>query len=232
MSAPRALTLVLLGVVWAAATMPAAAQSRPSETDPPPSCLDQSIPSQLGQTLRRRGVQKRTFLKRHRFELFARGGLYASDLLSSSYDYGGGLAWFFAEDFGLEATFDVTPVALDLDAPVAGFFGDPRFEKGTGYLVLANLLFAPIHFKLKTSGGSILHGDAMFAAGGGRLLHETAQGFALDGGLVVEVYAARWLSLRFDVRDVMLVQEAVAETRFTHNVTALFGVGLWLPFGF
>src|SRR5689334_3836144 len=51
----------------------------------------------------RKGVQKRDFLKRHRFELGALGGFYASDALSSTYTFGGSLAFYPSEDFGIEA---------------------------------------------------------------------------------------------------------------------------------
>jgi hypothetical protein len=30
----------------------------------------------------------------------------------------------------------------------------------------------------------------------------------------------------------MLIQEAVAETRFTNNITVLGGLGIWIPLGF
>jgi hypothetical protein len=43
---------------------------------------------------RRKGVQRRDFLKRHRFELSALGGFYASDALSSTYSYGGAVAFY------------------------------------------------------------------------------------------------------------------------------------------
>jgi outer membrane beta-barrel protein len=225
---------ILLAVSQAVATAPATAPkaSRPSDEPPPQSCLDRSIVDELGQSLRPKGVQKKTFLKRRRFEIVAHGGLYASDLLSSSYVFGGAVDWYPTEDLGLELSFDVSPVALELDEPVADFFGDPRFERGTGYLAMASVLWAPIHFKIKTGENSIMHGDGMFSLGGGRLLHDTAQGVAVSGGLIVELYVTRWLSLRFDLRDVVLVQEAVAETRLTNNITAILGVGLWVPFGF
>jgi outer membrane beta-barrel protein len=205
---------------------------RPSDEPPPPSCLDQSITDELGESLRPRGVQKRPFLKDGRFELVARGGLYASDLLSSSYQYGGALAWWLGEDFGFELSFDVSPVAVDLDKPLSDFFGDPRFRTEMGYLALGHLLWSPIHFKAKTSGGGLIHGDAAFVVGAGKLFHDTAQGAAFDGGLLVELYLARWLSLRFDLRDVVLVQEAIGETRVTHNLTGTLGLGLWVPFWF
>lgn len=216
----------------APAATAAAKPTRPSQTAPPPSCLDQSITDELGESLRPRGVQRLPFLKEHRFELVARGGIFASDLLSSSYQYGGALLWYLGEDFGFELTFDVAPVAVDLDQPLTDFFGDPHFEESTGYLSTANMVWAPFHFKAKTSGGSLLHGDAGFVTGAGKLFNDTAQGLAFDGGMVVELYAADWLSFRFDVRDVVLLQEAVGETRLTNNIQATLGLGLWLPFGF
>jgi outer membrane beta-barrel protein len=206
--------------------------TKPSDTPPPPSCLDQSITDELGESIRPRGVQKKTFLKKHRFEAIARGGLYASDLLSSSYLYGGALDWWLSEDLGFEVTFDTAPITVELDEPLAMFFKDPRFKSSTGYLGTANALWSPAHFKLKTSGGSIIHGDGDLVLGAGKLFSDTAQGIVFDGGLVVEIFPLRWLSIRFDLREVMLVQEAVAETRLTHNVTAMLGLGIWVPFGF
>lgn len=216
----------------ATASASAAKPSRPSQTAPPPSCLDQSITDELGDSLRPRGVQKLPFLKEHRFELVARGGIFASDLMSSSYQYGGALLWYLAEDFGFELTFDVAPIAVDLDEPLTDFFGDPHFKSSTGYLSTANMVWSPFHFKAKTSGGSLVHGDAGFVTGAGKLFDDTAQGLAFDGGLVVELYAADWLSFRFDVRDVVLLQEAVGETRLTNNIQATLGLGIWIPFGF
>jgi outer membrane beta-barrel protein len=205
------------------------APTRPSDA-PVPSCLDQSIVDQLGQSLRPRGVQKRDFLKRGQLELVAHGGLFASDLLSSSYLYGGALAFFLTEDLGLEASVDVTYVKLDLDRPLAEFFGDDRFESGRGFLALGNVLWSPIHTKMKMGDG-IVHADILFAAGGGRLLHDSVQGFAFDGGVLLDLFLSRWITIRFDLRDVVLLQEAVGETRLTNNLTLTGGVGLWLPTG-
>ena len=203
--------------------------ARPSDA-PVPSCLDQSIVDELGQTLRPRGVQKREFQKRGQLEILARGGLFAGDLLSSSYVYGGALAWFVTEDFGIEGSFDVTRVALDLDRPLADFTGDDRFEAGTGFLVLGNFLWSPVHAKMKM-GESIIHADFLLTAGGGRLLHESAQGMAFDGGLLLDLFLSQWFTVRFDLRDLVLVNEAVGETRLTNNLMFTGGLALWLPTG-
>jgi len=202
---------------------------KPSETEVP-SCLDQSIKDELGQTLRPRGVQKRDFLKAHRFELVARGGLFAADLFSTSYIYGGAAAYWFTEDLGLEVSFDMTPIELDLDRPLADFFQDDRFETpGTGYLGLAGLLWSPIHAKMKIGGG-IVHSDFMFALGAGRLFHDTVQGITFDAGTVLDLYTTGFLTFRFDIRDVIAIQEAVGETRLTNNLMATLGLSLWFPF--
>ena len=203
--------------------------ARPSDT-PVPSCLDQSIVDELGQTLTPRGVQKREFQKRGQLEILARGGLFAGDLLSSSYIYGGALAWFVTEDFGIEGSFDVTRVALDLDRPLADFTGDDRFEAGPGFLVLGNFLWSPVHAKMKM-GESIIHADFLLTAGGGRLLHDSAQGMAFDGGLLLDLFLSQWFTVRFDLRDLVLVNEAVGETRLTNNLVFTGGLALWLPTG-
>ncbi|HKE20711.1 MAG TPA: outer membrane beta-barrel domain-containing protein [Kofleriaceae bacterium] len=208
---------------------PPPAAARPSDA-PVPSCLDQSIVDQLGQSLRPRGVQKRDFLKRGHVELVARGGMFAGDLISSSYLYGGAVAFFVTEDLGVEASLDATYVKLDLDRPISRITGDDRFASGHGFLALGNLLWSPIHGKMKMGGG-IVHADVLVAAGGGRLFHDSAQGYAFDGGALLDLFVTRWMTIRFDLRDVVLLQEAVGETRLTNNLTVTGGLGLWVPTG-
>jgi outer membrane beta-barrel protein len=222
--------LILLLQSAAEAQEDAAAGQKPSDT-PVPSCLDQSIKDELGATLKPRGVQKRPFTKDGELNLTARGGLFASDLLSTNYTYGGALALFFTEDLALELSFDVTPVSLELDEPLADFFGDDRFEGGTGYLPMAGLVWSPVHAKLKMGGG-IVHSDIMFVAGGGRMFgHDAIQGIAFNGGMILEFYLTNWVTFRLDIRDVVMIQEAVSETRLTNNIMATGGIGLWIPVG-
>jgi len=221
---PAAIAVPLAYLLCSAA--PAVAE-RPSDTAPP-SCLDQSIRNEVGEELRPRGVQKRVFLKKGDIEVVARGGLFAADLLSSSYAVGGALVFFPTEDLGVELSFDLTPLSLDIDKPLADFFGDDRFEDGTGYLGMASLLWSPIHAKMKIAGG-IVHSDIMFAVGAGRLFHDSVQGVSYNAGAILELFTTQWLTLRFEVRDVIAVQEAVTETRLTNNVMVTLGLGLWIP---
>ncbi len=230
--------LTVAVVALGALATPAAAQV--ATADPPapalpsdaplPSCLDRTLRDELGRELTRRGVQLRDFRKNKKLQLSAMGGLYAGDLTSSSWFGGGALGFWFTEDLGLELGFGVTPIALDLDRPLAQFFGDDRFKPGMGYLAIANLEWSPIHTKMK-AGGDIVHGDILVFAGAGRLIHDSVQGVSLDAGVGLTLFTSKWLTLRFDAKDVMLVQEAVAETRFTNNLMATAGLALWLPTG-
>lgn len=205
------------------------APARPSDA-PLPSCLDQTIKDQLGAELKPRGVQKRNFIKSKKFVLVAHGGLFGGDLTSSNWIAGGALGFFFTEDLGVSVEVDLTPLTLDLDAPLNKFFGDSRFAPGMAYVGLANLMWAPIHAKLKLGGG-IVHSDIMLFAGGGRMFHDAVQGLSFDAGGAIDLFVTRALTIRFDLRDLMAVEEISGETRFTNNIVATAGLALYLPSG-
>lgn len=207
----------------------ATAQPLPSEA-PPPSCLDQSITDELGAELRPRGVQKRVFVKDGKLAIIARGGLYGGDLTSSGWLAGGALELFLTEDLGLEVSFDVTPITLDLDEPLAEFFGDDRFKPAMGYLGLANLVWSPIHAKAKLGGG-IVHTDILLFGGAGRLFHDSVQGVSFNAGAAMDLFVSRFMTVRLDVRDLIAIQEVAAETRLTNNLIATAGLVVWIPTG-
>lgn len=203
--------------------------ARPSDA-PLPSCLDQTIRDQLGEQLKPRGVQKRDFLKNKKIVVGGHGGLFGGDLTSSSWIAGGSLGFFFTEDLGVNLEFSLTPLTLDLDSPLNEFFGDNRFEPGMAYLGLANLMWSPIHAKLKLGGG-IVHSDILLFAGGGRLVHDAVQGLTFNAGAAIDMFVTRAMTIRFTLRDVMAVEEVSGETRFTNNIVATAGLALYLPSG-
>jgi len=205
------------------------APAKPSDA-PLPSCLDQTIREQLGAELKPRGVQKRDFQKDNKLVLVAHGGLYGGDLTSSSWIAGGSLGYFFTEDLGIQAEFDLTPLTLDLDSPLNKFFGDNRFEPGMAYVALGNLMWSPIHAKLKTGGG-IVHADIMLFAGGGRMFHDAVQGLSFDAGMAIDLFVTKVMTIRLDTRDLMAVEEVAGETRYTNNFVTTAGLALWIPSG-
>jgi outer membrane beta-barrel protein len=177
----------------------------------------------------RRGVQKRDFLKRLRAEISAWGGFYAGDLLSSSYTYGGAIAFYPGEDIGVEASLLVTPFQLAVEKPLTQFFSGRVFKDSLAFIVVGDFLWSPIHLKLRVSEHSIAHGDLFFALGAGTTFNETAQGVTFDVGIGLKLYAGRWFAVRFDIRDYVILQEAIAVNRVTNNLVGLLGVSLFIP---
>ncbi len=197
----------------------------PARGDEP--CLDPD--AELGAAGRRKGVQKRDFLKRLRVELSAWGGFFASDLLSTSYDYGGAIAFYPGEDFGFEASLLVTPFDLAVERPLTQFFAGQTFKPSLAFVVVGDFLWSPIHLKLRVSEKSIAHGDLLFALGAGDTLNQTVQGVTFDVGIGLKLYAGRFFAVRFDLRDYLMVQEAVAVERVTNNIIGTFGLSLFIP---
>ena len=222
---------LVVGVCGVARAQPATEgnPSKPSDA-PLPSCLDPTIRDQLGAELKPRGVQKRDFAKNKKITLLLRGGHYGGDLTSSSWIAGGALGFYFTEDFGFEASFDLTPLTLDLDSPLAEFFQDNRFDPGNAYIATGNFVWSPIHAKLKMGGG-IVHADLMVFAGGGRMIHDAVQGFAIDGGAAIDFFVTKFMTIRLDVRDLMAVQEIAGETHYTNNIISTAGIAFWIPSG-
>jgi outer membrane beta-barrel protein len=187
------------------------------------SCLEDA--SEEG--YQRKGVQKRDFIKRHRFELGALGGFYAADAMSSTYTFGGALSFFPSEDFGVEGLFTYTPVQFRLELPFNSFDGRVRFHAGHALQAMGALLFSPVHAKFKASETSIVHGDLFLLAGAGRTFHDSVQGLSWQAGAGFKLYFNSHFAFRFDVRDLMLPQEILGRGRLTHNLTVLGGLGLW-----
>jgi len=176
----------------------------------------------------RKGVQKRDFLKRHRFEVAPLGGFYASDVVSSTYTYGGAVSYFPSEDFGLEVLATRSRVEFRLEEPFSAVDRRRRFEPGASIQVMGALLFSPIHAKFKVTETAIAHGDIFLLAGAGQTFHDSVQGVTWQAGFGLKLYLARFLSFRLDVRDFVLPQEVLGRGRITHNVSVLGGLGVWL----
>jgi outer membrane beta-barrel protein len=176
----------------------------------------------------RKGVQKRDFLKRRRVELGALGGFQASDAMSSTYTFGGALAFYPSEDFGIEAMGTYLPVQFRLELPFNSFDGRRRFQPGHALQIMGAFLFSPVHAKFKASETAIVHGDLFLVAGAGRTFHDSVQGLSWQAGAGFKLYFNNWFAFRFDARDVMLPQEILAHARMTHNLTVLAGVSFWV----
>jgi outer membrane beta-barrel protein len=177
---------------------------------------------------RRKGVQRRDFLKRHRFEIAAVGGFYASDVLSSTYDYGGALAFYPSEDFGVELLVTRSPIRFRLEEPFTAFDLQHHFQPSIAWQGIFSLLWSPIHAKFKFTDATIIHGDIFAVAGAGRTFTESVLGLTWEAGVGLKLYFSRFVSFRLDLRDFLLPQEVLGIGRITNNITILGGFSLWL----
>jgi outer membrane beta-barrel protein len=177
---------------------------------------------------RRKGVQRRDFLKKHRFELSGLGGFYASDALSSTYSYGGAVAFYPSEDFGLEFLLTRSPMQFRLEQPFTAFDQQTHFSPTVAWQGIASLLWSPIHAKFKFSEKTIIHGDLFAVVGAGRTDDPSVLGLTWEAGLGAKLYFNRFFAFRLDLRDFLLPQEVLGRGRITNNVTVLVGLSLWL----
>ncbi len=191
------------------------------------SCLDPADP--LGEAGARKGVQRRPFLKRLRAEISAWGGFFASDLLSSTYTYGAAIAFYPFEDWGIEASLHVAPFDLAIEKPLTTFFAGQVYRKANAYIVTGNVVWSPIHFKLKATEKAIAYGDVFFFVGAGDTINDTVQGLTFDVGFGLKLYPTKYFGVRFDLRDYVLVQDAIAVQRVTNNLVGTFGLTVFIP---
>jgi outer membrane beta-barrel protein len=177
---------------------------------------------------RRKGVQRRDFLKRHRFELSGLGGFYAADALSSTYSYGGALSFYPSEDFGLEALVTRTPMQFRLEEAFTSFDQQTHFRPSVAWQGMLSLLWSPIHAKFKFSETRIIHSDIFAVAGAGRTFDPSVLGLTWEVGGGLKLYFNRFFAFRLDLRDFLLPQEVLGRGRITNNVNVLAGFSLWL----
>jgi outer membrane beta-barrel protein len=227
-----------LGVVGLGARPARAAGGPADPTDLPEEEGEEATPPAAGRVAclddlsedgyRRKGVQKRDFLKRHRLALSAVGGFYASDALSSSYAFGGAATFFPAEDLGVEILVTRSPVKFRFEDPFAGAGQGRHFAPGAATQAMAGLVFSPFHAKFKFTEATIVHGDLFVVAGAGRTLHDSVQGLTFEGGVGLQLNLLGRLSFRFDLRDFLLPQEVLGRAGITNNLTLLGGFSFWL----
>ncbi|MDX2020108.1 MAG: outer membrane beta-barrel domain-containing protein [Deltaproteobacteria bacterium] len=233
---------LFIGALVLGAAGPAMAQSTYDEgADPPePGQADSVEPDAEDVSLRipcledlsadgqvRKGVQRRPFLKKHRFEVTAVGGLYASDVLSSTYTYGGAGSFYFSEDFALEVLVTHAPVSFDLEKPFTSFDGKTRFESGSATQAMASMLFVPMQAKFKFSEEGIYPADIFLVGGVGRTFHDSVQGLTWEAGVGMRLFLGKYFDMRVDVRDFIVPQEVLGRARISNNLLVTLGVGVW-----
>ena len=92
----------------------------------------------------------------------------------------------------------------------------------------ADLVWSPAHGKLRL-GGSIRHFDLYFAGGAGVVDSVLSSDISGNAAFGLKFFLGRAISVRFDVRDHVYRQQLLAKKEWVNDVTAMIGIGLFLP---
>ncbi len=194
-------------------------------------CVDDAIRDELNARRQYRGVQERVFQKALRHELSVYGGGYAADLMSSSYLVGGAYTFHLSEDLALEASFGYTRAHSELVRIVEKRLGTDLIREDTPvFLYNGHLLWSLAYGKLRWFHSRISRFDFFMALGGGITDNRSARGLTLSGGFGLKFFPTSWFGVRLDVRDQLLNQELLGESRIVNNLLATLGLSVFLPF--
>jgi outer membrane beta-barrel protein len=217
-----------------AAGAPPSPSSGAEPAVPPPAatdadaCIDENVRADLFAKRKRRDVRERLFQQTNRHELTVQGGYYASDLFDGTYVAGAAYAYHMTEDFAVEASAAMTQIASSGGPELERTFSLLQGKERRSLLFDADLVWSPAHGKLRL-GGSIRHFDLYFAAGAGVVDSVLSSDIAGNGAIGLKFFLGRAISVRIDVRDHVYRQQLLARKEWVNDVTAMIGVGLFLP---
>lgn len=221
-SVPRA--AVVAAAVVACSIAPRAAHAQ---------CVDEELKQELVGGRHYRGVQDRLFTKAFRHELSAMGGLYAGDLMSSSWLVGGAYTFHFSEDLGLEASVQWTRFRSSLTETYERRYPQVQVQERTdrpGRLYFGHMVWSFAYGKLRWMGGGITRFDFNAALGAGVTDDSTSQGLTGSFGFGTKWYFGKWFAVRLDVRDHVLKETLIGEDHLVNDILVTGGISMFLPF--
>jgi outer membrane beta-barrel protein len=223
----------------AVAGSPAAAQTsndKPAEAGGEASSQEQKVEVRED---RIKSVQRKDFLKRHRWELTPMLALSLNDAFYQKMGGGAALAFHLADSLGLEVQgVFVGTVQTDM----VGYFqqANQALPKVSNlrFWVMGNLLWSPLYGKLSFVTDDIVHFDAYLIGGFGMAQTETGTKFATNFGIGLRYFLTSWLVVKIEVRDLIYTETFrldVANTQFSdiqNHVMFSAGVSFFLPIDF
>jgi outer membrane beta-barrel protein len=193
-------------------------------------CIDEAIRDELNARRRYRGVQERLFQKAGRHELSFMGGVYAADLLSSSYLIQGAYTFHVTEELGLEASFAWSQADSEIVRIIETATGVELIREAADvFIYQAHVLWSLAYGKVRWFGSAISRFDFYLSLGGGVTDNQTARGLTFSGGIGFKFFAGEWFAFRIDVRDQVLQQEVLGESVIANNIAATLGLSIFVP---
>jgi outer membrane beta-barrel protein len=193
-------------------------------------CVDPVEKAKLIAEKRGRRADERDFVKTARHELTAQGGYYVSDLLDGTYVVGAAYTYHLTEDAGIEASFGYSNVRSSVAARLEHDRGVTILPKQDRvYLVFTDLIWSPVHGKMRMFADSIIHFDIYGAAGVGIIDNATSFGAAGQFGLGTKIFLSPSWAVRLDVRDQLYKQQILSVRQYVNDFSLTLGVSVFLP---
>jgi len=193
-------------------------------------CVDPVEKAKLIAQKRGRRADERDFVKTARHELTVQGGYYVSDLLDGTFVVGGAYTYHLTEDAAIEASFGYSRVSSSVAARLERDRGVTILPKQDRvYLVFTDLVWSPVHGKMRMFADSIIHFDIYGAAGVGIIDNATSFGAAGQFGLGTKIFLSPSWAVRLDVRDQLYKQQILSVRQYVNDFSLTLGVSVFLP---
>ncbi|MCA9547069.1 MAG: outer membrane beta-barrel domain-containing protein [Myxococcales bacterium] len=152
-------------------------------------------------------VQNRVRGHTHEFSFAA--GLLPMDAFEKGLTLSGGYTWHFHDLWAWEAlqyTYSF-PLETDLRGELRTFDLQPTpFERVEAFAT-TNLVFKPVYWKGAWLNDGLAFGEFFGVIGGGYGWLTRSRRPVVDAGVGVRLYAGEWLSVRFDIRELLFITE-------------------------
>jgi outer membrane beta-barrel protein len=237
------LAFLLLG--FAVVSRPGFAEDAPVPTPPPAAVAPAAAtakPQEQTVDLREdriKSIQKKNFLKRHRWEIGPSVGLSLNDAFYQKIGGGAAAAYHPVDSLGFEIMGMYTAT---VQTDMGGFFqqANEALPKTSllRYCLMGSILWSPIYGKLSLFTDDIVMFDAYLLGGFGMAYTETGAKFASNIGLGLRYFMTSWLVLKIEVRDLIYTETFPLETQRTkfsdiqNHVLLGIGVTFFFPFDF
>ncbi len=182
-----------------------------------------------------KSVQRKVFLKKHRFELYPHFGIDLNDAFYAHLVVGGSVGFHVVDSLSLEGRFGYVLDSIEQE-PIrfvrqeAGGLPErpPRFELH-GEL---DVLWAPIYGKVSLFGEGILHFDTYIAVGGGVFKTDEGVAPAANFGIGQRVFINDWLVVRAEIRDYLFPDTRNNESDLQNLLMVNLSISAFLPTSF
>jgi len=179
-----------------------------------------------------RALQRRPFLKRHRFYLQGMGTYTINDPLMYHLGVGGNVGFHLSERHSISARFFAfRNIASGTRTQLTNELN--LFPERTDLRLEAELVysFSPLDGKFSFFGAGIAYFDLYFNLGAGMI--QNFNNAYLPAGLVgvgVRFYLSKWMAMSFEINDSIYMASFPQGSSLLQNISAGLGLTVYVPF--